>query len=115
MSRPKKAINLRRPDAMKRPERLNTKQEKAAFDAALNALCLRLGISDDVPYIHKLTLIGIKLAFEQPEFTEKPRKGRPRSKNGGVDYQRALVIRNLRREAVAAGLNAPILSIKSAA
>src|SRR5262245_18628776 len=65
------------------------------YRSGLTALCQRLGVPSDQP---DWSLISLKLAKHQPEF-KKPKRGRPSlgPYKGGIDYDRALVVKALER------------------
>ena len=73
------------------PGKLYFKDEKQR----LEALCARIGIPSNTPEYMKWHLVGRRLASEQPEFKEKPGRGRRSVGKGGVDYRRAMLIKRI--------------------
>ena len=83
--------------------------EPARYESAFDALCERLGIRKG-PEVATFIAVAIKLAKEQPEFSEKRGRGRPSLGNfsPSVAYKRTQAVRKLRREKEAEGVAGPL-------
>jgi hypothetical protein len=71
------------------PDPVDEQGHTSDFDAAFRALCCRLKVPADADPIRRWVLVGIALAFNQPEFSSR-RRGRPKDPPPSQPDEKAL-------------------------